>query len=225
MKTKKASPKASSKTKTKKSTSAVHKRDKTPSRAGAKASMTLSQKVRDNIDRIAGEVVAIFTKEPTDLISAIKQDHEGLRQYIDVLKDTDREMAERRRAYALFSALLKSHTVAEEEAVYKPIERPAKSDLVIRIEEGFVEHRVCDDIMTRMEKTDDAVVWSAHANVLAELVEHHLDEEEEKMFPLIREQISKSMEADLIIDYLDLRASTQQRVTPQNAGVLEILQK
>lgn len=184
---------------------------------------TIGQKMRESIENITADVVNLFTSEPSDLITAIKQDHEGLRQYISVLKDTKRDMTERRRAYELFSSLLKSHTVAEENSVYKPIEKHAKQDLVIRIEEGFVEHRVADDVMTRLEAATDPVIWSAHANVLAELVDHHLAEEEEKMFPLVRKQISKKLEADLIVQYLDLRAKTQKKVTPKNAGVLEVL--
>jgi hemerythrin-like domain-containing protein len=190
----------------------------------SKAKPTLMRSVRTNINRITENVMDLFKSQPTDLISAIVQDHDGLRQYIAALKDTKRDMTERRRAYELFSSLLKSHTIAEEEAVYKPIEKNAKSNLVIRIEEGYVEHHVTTDIMTRMEKATDHMVWSAHANVLAEIIEHHLDEEEEKMFPLMRKQISKKLEADLIIQYLDLRASTQIKATSKNSGVLQTLQ-
>lgn len=185
---------------------------------------TIGQKMRETIENVTADVVNLFTSQPSDLITAIKQDHEGLRQYIGVLKDTKRDMAERRRAYELFSSLLKSHTVAEEDTVYKPIEKHAKQDLVIRIEEGFVEHRVADDVMARLEAATDPVIWSAHANVLAELVDHHLKEEENEMFPMVRKQISKKLEADLIVQYLDLRAKTQKKVTSENAGVLEVLQ-
>lgn len=185
---------------------------------------SFGQKITDKVENIIADVLQKTMNKPTDLVTAILQDHEGLRQFIGILKDTSRDMIERRRAYESFSALLKSHTVSEENAVYKPIELNAKADLVIRIEEGFVEHRVADDVMARLEEATDPVIWSAHANVLAELVEHHLDEEEEKLFPLVREQIPKKMEADLILKYLELRSSTQEKVTSRNEGVLGSLQ-
>jgi len=169
-------------------------------------------------------VKALFSSPPTDLISAIKKDHEGLRQFIGVLKDTTRDMAERRRAAELFASLLKSHTVAEEAAVYKPMEERADHELVIRIEEGFVEHDAADMVMAKLEAATDHNVWSAHANVLAELVEHHLDEEEKEMFPLIKKQIPKKLEPELIVSFLALRASTQQKITDKNAGVLSVMQ-
>lgn len=187
------------------------------------AAKKISIKVQSGLDAIATNVMAYLKSEPTDLISALEQDHDGLRQFIDVLKDTKRDMKERKRAYDLFSALLKSHTEAEENAVYKAFEKKSKLNLVLRIEEGFVEHQVSKDVMARMEKAKDPKVWSAHANVLAELVEHHLDEEEKKMFPLMREQISKKVEAEAIMMYLQLRSKTQKNVTKKNAGVLEIM--
>lgn len=161
---------------------------------------------------------------PTDLISAFKKDHDGLRQFIDVLKDTKHDMKERHRAYELFLALLKSHTEAEENAVYKAFESKSKLNLVLRIEDGFVEHQVAKAVMARMEKAKDSKVWIAHANVLAELVAHHLDEEEEQMFPKMRQQISRKLEAEAIMTYLQLHTKTQKKVTKKNAGIIEIMQ-
>lgn len=187
------------------------------------AAKKITVSLQSGLDAITTNVMAYLNDEPTDLVSAIEKDHDGLRQFIDVLKDTKRDMKERRRAYELFSALLKSHSEAEEIAVYEAIENKSKLNLVLRIEEGYVEHQVASDVMARMEKAKDPKVWSAHANVLAELVEHHLDEEEKKMFPLVREQISKKIEAEAIMTYLQLRTKTQKKVTKKNAGVLEIM--
>ena len=187
------------------------------------AAKKITVSIQSGLDAITTNVMAYLNDEPTDLVSAIEKDHDGLRQFIDVLKDTKQDMKERRRAYELFSALLKSHSEAEEIAVYEAIENKSKLNLVLRIEEGYVEHQVASDVMARMEKAKDPKVWSAHANVLAELVEHHLDEEEKKMFPLVREQISKKVEAEAIMTYLQLRTKTQKKVTKKNAGVLEIM--
>ena len=187
------------------------------------AAKKITLSLQSGLDSITTKVMSILKDQPTDLISALKSDHDGLRQFIDVLKDTKRDMKERRRAYELFSDLLKSHTEAEENAVYKSFESKSKLNLVLRIEEGFVEHQVAKDVMAHMEKAKDAKVWSAHANVLAELVAHHLDEEEEKMFPKMRQQMSKKLEADAIMTYLQLRLKTQKKVTKKNAGILELM--
>jgi hemerythrin-like domain-containing protein len=190
---------------------------------GKKATLSVPERIKEGFEQAIARITSTLTNQPTDLISAIEQDHEGLRNFIEILKDTKRDMSERRRAYDLFSALLKSHTIAEEKAVYSPLEKPADNELTIRIKEGYVEHAAADYVMTSLEKVTDAKEWSAHANVLAELVEHHLDEEEKEMFPLIRKQINKNLEVDATVEFLKLRGETQTMVTPKNAGVLEVL--
>lgn len=196
---------------------------KAPARTKAVRKVSLRAQVQQGLEAIANSVSELFTSTPKDLVAAIMKDHDGLRQFIGVLKDTKRDMSERRKAFELFSALLKSHTIAEEKAVYKPMEEKAKHDLVIRIEEGYVEHSVADKVLADMEKATDPNVWSAHANVLAELVEHHLKEEEDEMFPMMKKQIPKALEPELMIEFLELRGATQSKVTPKNEGVLEVL--
>jgi len=163
----------------------------------------------------------LFANEPTDVVNAIKLDHDALRNYIGTLKDGHKPLAERRKAYDDFSALLKSHSMAEEEAVYASVEDIPKKDLKIEIAEGYVEHQVAEDLMKTMESVTDAREWGAHANVLAEIVEHHLKEEEEELLPLIQEAAPKSLNEAMLAAYVDLRYASQQKVTEDNAGVLD----
>ncbi len=216
--------KSAKKSPSKKTAKLAAKSSKSSKAKGKGKTKSLSKQVREGFETIAAGVSALFASPATDLVSAIKKDHEGLRRFIKVMKDTERPMAERRQAASLFSSLLKSHTIAEEKAVYKPMESKSDHELTVRIEEGYVEHTAADRVMADMEKATEADVWTAHANVLAELVEHHLDEEEEEMFPLMKKQIPKNLEPDLIINYLDLRASTQTKITDENAGVLNSFQ-
>ena len=39
--------------------------------------------------------------------------------------------------------------------------------------------------------------WFAKANVLKDLVEHHIEEEEEDIFPIAQENLSKSQENEI----------------------------
>ena len=187
------------------------------------ASSSWTMAVSDSLDAIVKRVEGLFSKEPKDIATAIKKDHEGLRNFIDVLKDGHRDIAERRRAYHLFSTLLKSHTLAEENAVYVPVEKLPKKDLKIEIAEGFVEHQVADDLMEKMSTITDAKTWAAHANVLAELVDHHLKEEEDELLPLIRQSASKELDQAMLAQYMELRQETQEIVKDENAGVLGTL--
>ncbi len=183
--------------------------------------LTWRNALKEGFGKIAGQVEGIFQSRPADLVSAIKMDHDGLRQFLKTLKDTNLNMAERRRAYALFSSLLKSHTIAEEKVAYETADNFTGKELHIKIAEGFVEHQVADDLMKRIEKTKDPLTWSAHANVLSEIVSHHLDEEDRDLLPLIRRKTPSDLDADLVTQYLKLRSRTQKKTTPKNKGALK----
>jgi len=172
------------------------------------------------LEKLTEQASNIYNSLPRDVVSAIKKDHKSLRKYLDILKDTDAKMSERRKAYAEFSALLKAHSEAEENVVYKMSFKLTGRDLHVGVAEGFVEHGLADDLMKRMEKTNVALEWSAHANVLAEIVEHHIDEEEKELLPLIRKASSTKQNEKMLDDFLEHRLRTQKKVSKKNAGVL-----
>jgi hemerythrin-like domain-containing protein len=190
-------------------------------RAQAAPRGSVSAVLRDGVDKLTERVSNLFASRPADVVAALTLDHEGLRNFLDLLKDTDAEMSERRRAYAQFAALLKSHSIAEENVVYKTAMALPGREMHIKIAEGFVEHHLADDLMARIEKTTDALEWSAHANVLSEIVEHHLREEERDLFPLVRKTSSAKTDQSMLTAFLALRKRTQEKVTDQNAGALE----
>ena len=177
--------------------------------------------IKFELDQLIERVENVFSSRPKDITAAIKKDHEGLRNFLDVLKDTDADMTERRRAYTQFASLLKSHTEVEEKVVYKTSLKLVGREMHIKLAEGFVEHQLADDLMARIEKTKDPLDWSAHANVLSEIVEHHLREEERDLLPLIKKTTPAKTDQAMLTQFLAMRSKTQKKITPKNAGVLE----
>lgn len=173
-------------------------------------------------ERIADQVEDAFLGRPQNIEAAIKMDHESLRNYLKTLKNVDEDMKLRRRAYEQFAVLLKSHSLGEEGIVYAIAEKLPGRDMQIKIEEGYVEHQLANDLMARIEKAKDPMVWSAHANVLSEVVKHHLDEEERDLLPLIRKATNAKTDTEMLGKYLLLRGSTQKKVNSKNSGVLKI---
>lgn len=178
-------------------------------------------KLTQPFEKIAENIANVFASQPRDIVAAVEMDHDSLRNYLGILKDTDRDMSERRRAYEQFSVLLKSHTIAEETAVYANAEELTGRELHIKIAEGFVEHQLADDLMMRLEATTDAMEWSAHANVLSEIVEHHLKEEERDLLPLIRKGASAELDSQMLVEFTSIRMDTQKKTSAKNQGVLE----
>lgn len=175
--------------------------------------------------KLAGLAEAVESYRPgkvVDIVGAIKEDHKGLRNFLDILKDVEKPITERRRAYKAFSELLKSHTTAEEEAVYERLPELTGRTLHVKMAEGFVEHQLAEDLMKRIERATDPLVWGAHCNVLSEIVEHHLKEEESDLLPLIRKKAPVEMNMDMLTQFLNIRAKTQKRASTKNAGALKV---
>jgi hemerythrin superfamily protein len=117
----------------------------------------------------------------SDILNIILEDHKPLKKLITVMKDSERDVEERAAAFAEFAPLLISHAKPEEQVLYTRM----KTDDETREEgfEGDVEHALADQLVEEIMRTDDEDLWSARVKVLAELVEHHIEEEEEDLLP------------------------------------------
>jgi iron-sulfur cluster repair protein YtfE (RIC family) len=92
---------------------------------------------------------------------------------------------------------LEVHTRIEEEIFY-PTVSACNDDLHEIVAEGMEEHHVVDELMTEikaLQPTDDA--WAAKLKVLIENVEHHAEEEEQEMFPLVRRALDNDARVEL----------------------------
>jgi iron-sulfur cluster repair protein YtfE (RIC family) len=89
---------------------------------------------------------------------------------------------------------LAAHMVCEETIFYPAIQE-AKPDLVW---ESYEEHAVAQLELKRLLLTDgDDPRFKARAVALSELIRHHVEEEEETLFPLVEKHFEASMLDDL----------------------------
>jgi hemerythrin superfamily protein len=130
-----------------------------------------------------------------EILSLIKQHHQPLKDLIEVLKDSEASLSERKSAFEEFAPLLASHAKAEEEVLYVAM----KNNEELREDgfEGDVEHIMADQLLEEIPRTTDEDLWSARVKVLAEMIEHHVKEEEQDMFPEIRKELEESERVEL----------------------------
>lgn len=185
------------------------------------APLKVEKSVADRVKKAALRAQSLVTDTPTHINAAIKTDHDGLRNFLKTLKDTDQPMSKRKAAYKQFADLLKSHSEAEEKAVYLKVRAIGDRELKIKTSEGFSEHWLCSELMEKISATRDPIAWSAHVNVLAEVLEHHLKEEEKDLLPMIHDEMDSKLNEKMLGEYLKLREKTQKRAGKKNAGVLE----
>jgi hypothetical protein len=154
-----------------------------------------------------------------DLVKAIKEDHQDLKKFIAVMKDEDASHAEKKEATQGFTSLLKSHSSSEEKALYARCLKV--DDLRVMADEGYVEHHVAASLMKAMPSTRNRDRWTAQVKVLAELVEHHIEEEEKEFLPEVEKAFADQKQEKMAHEFVALRRRSQRNVSEENAGVLK----
>ena len=138
-----------------------------------------------------------------DIINLILEDHKPLKELIKVMKDSDKSTEERFAAFEEFAPTLIAHAKPEEEVLYVFM----KKNEELREEgfEGDVEHQLADQLVEEIKRTQDEDLKGARIKVLAELVEHHIEEEEEELLPDFKENSESAERAQLGNRFLELK--------------------
>lgn len=143
-----------------------------------------------------------MTKEQKsqDIIDLILIDHEPLKKLLKIMKNSDKDMEERWSAFQEFTPLLVAHAKAEEQVLYTFLKE--ENDMREEGFEGDVEHALAEQTLNEAKATDGDDLRSARIKVLAELVEHHIKEEEEDMLPDFKKNSTKEDRLRLGEEYL-----------------------
>ncbi len=146
------------------------------------------------------------SQEEGDILELILEDHKPLKQLIKILKDPEKySLEERRDAFEDFAPLLTIHAKPEEESLYIFMKDKDEDELKVQGYEGDVEHAIADQLVNEIKETGNEDLWSARVKVLAEMVEHHIEEEEDEMFPEIRKNSELEERAKLGTLYMQLK--------------------
>ena len=137
----------------------------------------------------------------SDAVDVLAEDHKKLRKELSILKDSKFTNSEKERAFERLVPNFISHSKREERVIYSYM-KYANDDLTSLAFKGEEEHMICNqlvDNMTTEELSPDE--WVAKAKVLGELLEHHLNDEENKVFPLLKKNLDESTDIELCRKY------------------------
>jgi len=129
-----------------------------------------------------------------DALSLIQEDHDKMRGLLEKLsKTTDRAEKTRLDLLQQIEKELKVHTAIEEEIFYPRFRDADGKEHVTLYHEAVEEHRAVEEfVMPDLKQTDPQTPeFSGRCKVIKDLVEHHMQEEEEEMFELAREALSE----------------------------------
>ena len=139
----------------------------------------------------------------TDIIELILHDHKPLKELIETLKDDEVEFDEKKSAFEEFAPLLKAHADPEEKTWY--VSMKEDDEMIVEGLEGDVEHGLADQLCEELKREEDEDMFMAKVKVLAELVEHHIEEEEDEMLPDYKKNSTKEERMELGARYLEFQ--------------------
>lgn len=129
-----------------------------------------------------------------DGLELLRSDHDKVRGLFDQFRSAS-EADDVTRMNELCEEIfheLEIHTTIEEEIFYPAIKNVGGQELIEETDESEEEHHVVDILMGEIRELDPGeAAFKAKMKVLMENVEHHAQEEEEEMFPQVRELMSE----------------------------------
>lgn len=140
---------------------------------------------------------------PTDIFTRLEQDHGEMQTMMTQLSESFDEQLFKKLAQELVS-----HERAEEQVLYDAIvEKEPTHELVL---EGFEEHHVADLIMRELKDNNHGTErWMAKFKVLQENVKHHIEEEEQEMFPAAKQVVDGARAQEMTSQFESAKKQVQ----------------
>ena len=132
----------------------------------------------------------------TDIFERLKQDHDRHRELLAQIFASEGHDGRRERLFEKFKIEVTAHAAAEEETLYATM--LAREDLRHDAVHSVAEHKEIGDLLQDIAQTDiRSADWRAEFQKLADRYTHHIDEEEEEMFPAAAEGLSEEKVKEL----------------------------
>lgn len=131
-----------------------------------------------------------------DIYAKLKQDHDKQRTMLKELGEMDGASAKRKALFEKLRIELQAHAAAEEESLYATM--LGEPELRDDARHSVSEHKEIDDTLGEMmELAMGEDEWEEKFFHLRRRYEHHIDEEEEDMFPAADKVLPKEKEVEL----------------------------
>lgn len=148
------------------------------------ASVSSNAKTRKSTSKARAKLATSATR-PADAIKLLRDDHREVKNWFKEYEKLEDE-AKREALARKICAALTVHARIEEEIFY-PALRESIEDQDL-LDEAAVEHASAKQLIAEIESmSPDEELFDAKVKVLGEYVMHHVQEEEQEMFPEARE--------------------------------------
>lgn len=123
-----------------------------------------------------------------EITKALKTDHQELKRLIKAVNQSE-DGEERKQLFTQFAELLIKHSKAEEKVVYDALIETGEEEEEEQGHEGYTEHMLAETLLKKLKSGADPMSpeWSAEAKVMMEILEHHIEEEEDEIFASVKQ--------------------------------------
>jgi hemerythrin superfamily protein len=144
-------------------------------------------------------LVPAMKKRAMRVTTILKMDHRMVSGLLMTLEMTPKFSAMMRKT--LFDQIRNSlmvHTQAEEEIFYPAIRNIAFGGETSKVDEAYHEHQTVKDLLNQMSNMDAASdEFDGKLSELKQNIQHHVEEEENELFPLVNSRMSSERLEDL----------------------------
>ncbi|MFN2412917.1 MAG: hemerythrin domain-containing protein [Pyrinomonadaceae bacterium] len=140
----------------------------------------------------ASAVVGIFSSDKSDknAVELLKADHDKVEDLFEQVKAN--EDGNNKDLFRKIKFELDAHAHIEETIFYPHLLRTGDEELEKIVREGIEEHRQAKMFLGELAGlSGDDDKFKAKLKVLMEDIEHHVEEEEGEMFPLVEDQVEE----------------------------------
>lgn len=124
-------------------------------------------------------------------VELLKADHDVVRKLFQDVKESDE--SKHPAIFKKIKAELDVHAHIEETIFYPKLQEDGDKELVDIVLEGIEEHRQMKMFLRQLaDLTEGSEQFEPKLKVLMEDTDHHVKEEEDKMFPLVKEQFDSN---------------------------------
>ena len=146
----------------------------------------------------------------SSIFDRLKQDHDAHRQLFDKMADAKDEPDRLEKLFEQFKVEVTAHAAAEEETLYATM--LARPDLREDAQHSVSEHKEIDDYLEELEELSfNGEEWNRVFAQLKKRYLHHIEEEEEEMFPDAAKELTAEEEQKLAARFAQRKPAELQR--------------
>jgi hemerythrin superfamily protein len=151
------------------------------------------------------------------IFADLKKDHDRQRQMLADIEDNPGDGRQRRTRFEALRKELQAHAAAEEESLYATM--LGCPDLREDARHSVSEHKEVDDMLGELVEMDvNSDLWEETFARMRHRYLHHIDEEEEEMFPKAAERLTPEAEKRITKVFEDRKPRELERAATELPG-------